>query len=94
MMDWQRSENSWNTINSTSSNSMDCRWVITPLTIESSLTLKLWTLDLEKGRDFIWVYDGDDWNAPLVAQISANDEWSNNSLGRRQASHATTLVGP
>ena len=59
MMDLSRTANNWNTLSNASSNLQDCRWVITPARIDTALTLKFWKLDLEKGREFLWVYDGD-----------------------------------
>jgi len=92
-MDWQRGVNDWNVLNATSSNLQDCRWIITAATVESALTIKFWTVDLEKGREFLWVYDGDSWNAPLLAQITANDEWSNNSLQLREVPMIRSTTG-
>ena len=48
-MDFVRGKNDWNTLNTTSANLLDCRWVITPSYIEASLTINFWSLDLEKG---------------------------------------------
>lgn len=84
VMDMFRSYDDWNTMKNASMNLQDCRWIISPGRIDTALSLQFWKLDLEQGREFLWVYDGSGWDGTLLAQLSSNAEWSNNSLAKRE----------
>ncbi|MEI6059686.1 MAG: C10 family peptidase [Bacteroidota bacterium] len=53
-------------------NNTSCNWLIMPDDTLENIKLDFQRFDLENGKDFIYVYDGSDANAPLIGSYTGN----------------------
>ena len=57
-------------------NNTDCSWLISPQTVEDSITsIKIFfdKMDTEEGNDIVTVYDGETVSSPVLGQFSGNE---------------------
>lgn len=83
LMDWQRTPDDWNTPTENQildqdiyKNHMDCRWLIKPARMDTSIRFRVWISDLERTRDTLSIYEGNSTDAPLLSLIDLNAERS------------------
>lgn len=53
-------------------NNIDCRWHLNPLTNAASITLTFDRFDTEDINDVVYIYDGNNINAPLLGSFSGS----------------------
>jgi len=52
----------------------DCRWLLAPLKLFAPyFTLEFLLMDSEIGRDMLYIHDGPNMNAPILAQVSGGN---------------------
>ena len=50
----------------------DCSWLIAPSNAKVTIQLELSSVDTELGKDILYIYDGPDENAQLIASVSGH----------------------